>query len=276
MKKNFLSKLFALTIAVLLAANFAGLKAFAVNDYGQYIFDDAGMLTAAEFESLNSYAKQISEYYECGVHILTTDSEEANEYNIQMFSEDEYLRYIDYGWGEDKDGFLLVLGTYDRSYWLLAYGPKGNYALTDYAKDEMANQFLDNFRNDDWAGGFNDYLSYANYVLDCASKGQPVDVYYDTVETDIGPEAYGVAAIIGMIIAAITCSSYKKQMRTAVTATKADAYVVPGDIDMRVNKDIFRYETVDRTLINDSDDNNRSRGGTTVNSRGFSGKGGKY
>ena len=41
MKKNFLSKLFALTIAVLLAANFAGLKAFAVNDYGQYIFDDA-------------------------------------------------------------------------------------------------------------------------------------------------------------------------------------------------------------------------------------------
>ena len=85
-----------------------------------------------------------------------------------------------------------------------------------------------------------------------------------------------MAAIIGMIIAAITCSSYKKQMRTAVTATKADAYVVPGDIDMRVNKDIFRYETVDRTLINDSDDNNRSRGGTTVNSRGFSGKGGKY
>lgn len=275
MKKKFLSKFLALAIAALLVVNFAGIKAFAVNDYGQYIFDYAGMLTADEFESLNSYAKQISEYYECGVHILTTDSEEADEYNIQMFAEDEYLRYTDYGWGEDKDGFLLVLGTYDRSYRLLAYGPKGNYALTDYAKDEMANQFLDNFRNDDWAGGFSDYLSYANYALDCASRGQPVDVYYDIAETDIGPEAYGVAAIIGMIVAAITCSSYKKQMRTAVAATKADAYVVAGDIAMRVNKDIFRYETVDRTHIN-NDDDDRSRGGTTVNSRGFSGKSGKY
>jgi len=274
MKKNFLSKLFALTIAVLLTANFAGLKTFAVNQHGQYIFDDAGMLTADEFESLNSYAKQISEYYECGVHILTTDSEEADEYNIQMFAEDEYLRYTDYGWGEDKDGFLLVLGTYDRSYWLLAYGPWGNYALTDYAKDEMANQFLDNFRNDDWAGGFNDYLSYANYVLDCASQGQPVDVYYDREETDVGVEAYAFAAVIGLIAALITCSRYKKQMRTAVIATKADAYVDVGDINMRVRKDIFRYETEDRERI--EEDNDKNRGGTTVNSRGFSGKGGKY
>jgi len=274
MKKNFLSKLFALTIAVLLTANFAGLKTFAVNQHGQYIFDDAGMLTADEFESLNSYAKQISEYYECGVHILTTDSEEADEYNIQMFAEDEYLRYTDYGWGEDKDGFLLVLGTYDRSYWLLAYGPWGNYALTDYAKDEMANQFLDNFRNDDWAGGFNDYLSYANYVLDCASQGQPVDVYYDREETDVGVEAYAFAAVIGLIAALITCSRYKKQMRTAVIATKADAYVDVGDINMRVRKDIFRYETEDRERV--EEDNDKNRGGTTVNSRGFSGKGGKY
>jgi len=274
MKKNFLSKLFALTIAVLLTANFAGLKTFAVNQHGQYIFDDAGMLTADEFESLNSYAKQISEYYECGVHILTTDSEEADEYNIQMFAEDEYLRYTDYGWGEDKDGFLLVLGTYDRSYWLLAYGPWGNYALTDYAKDEMANQFLDNFRNDDWAGGFNDYLSYANYVLDCAAQGQPVDVYYDREETDVGVEAYAFAAVIGLIAALITCSRYKKQMRTAVIATKADAYVDVGDINMRVRKDIFRYETEDRERI--EEDNDKNRGGTTVNSRGFSGKGGKY
>ena len=276
MKKNFLAKLFALVMAITLAINFAEIKAFAINDYGQYIFDDAGMLTQDEFDSLNDYARQISEYYECGVHILTTSDETVDEYTIQQYSEDNYLRYIDFGWGEDKDGFMLVMSTYDRSYWLLAYGPWGNYALTDYGKDEMANQFLDNFRNDDWYGGFNDYLSYANYVLDCARNGQPVDVYYDNVETDMGPEAYVIAALIGIIAAAVTCSAYKKQMRTAVTATKADAYVVPGDIDMRVNKDIFRYETVDRTLINDSDDDNRSRGGTTVNSRGFSGKGGKY
>lgn len=274
MKKNFLAKLFALVMVMILAVNYAGIKAFAINDYGQYIFDDAGMLTQDEFDSLNDYARQISEYYECGVHILTTSDETVDEYNIQQYSEDNYLRYIDFGWGEDKDGFMLVMSTYDRSYWLLAYGPWGNYALTDYGKDEMSNQFLDNFRNNDWYGGFNDYLSYANYVLDCARNGQPVDVYYDNVETNMGPEAYVIAAFIGIIAAAVTCSAYKKQMRTAVTATKAEEYVEVNEIDMRIRKDKFKFMNRSESRISTDKDSNR--GGTTVNSSGFSGKGGKY
>ncbi len=276
MKNKFFGKLFALALTLVLVANFASVKGFAINDYGQYIFDDAGMLTDAEFNSLNDYARQISEYYQCGVHIITTNDESVDEYTIQQYSEDTYLQYIDFGWGEDKDGFMLVMSTYDRSYWLLAYGPWGNYALTDYGKDEMANQFLDNFRNNDWYGGFNDYLSYANYVLDCASNGQPVDVYYDVEETDIGAEAYGVAAVFGMIIAAFMCSSYKKQMRTAVLATGAAEYIADGGIDMRVRRDSFKFVTRSEARIAPDNDNNRSRGGTTVNSRGFSGKGGKY
>ena len=272
MKKNIIYKLFALILTAFFALNLGVINARAINDYGQYVFDDAGMLTMDEFESLNSYAKQISEYYECGVHIITTDDETVDEYTIQQYAEDTYLKYIDFGWGEDKDGIMLVMGTYDRSYWLLAYGPWGNYALTDYGKDEMANQFLDNFRNNDWYGGFNDYLSYANYVLDCASNGKPVDVYYDTAESDMGREAYVMAALIGLIAAAITCSSYKKQMRTAVTATKAEEYVDIGNIDFRKRSDVFKFMTKSETKI-ESDSN---RGGTTVNSRGFSGKGGKY
>ena len=274
MKKNIIYKLFALILTAFFALNLGVINAGAINDYGQYIFDDAGMLTTDEFESLNNYAKQISEYYECGVHIITTADETVDEYTIQQYAEDTYLKYIDFGWGEDKDGFMLVMGTYDRSYWLLAHGTWGNYALTDYGKDEMANQFLDNFRNNDWYGGFNDYLSYANYVLDCASNGKPVDVYYDTAESDMGREAYGIAALIGLIAAAITCSSYKKQMRTAVTATKAEEYVDIGNIDFRKRSDAFKFMTKSETKI--ESDNDSNRGGTTVNSRGFSGKGGKY
>ena len=51
MKKNFLVKLFALVMVMIIAVNFAGIKVFAINDYGQYIFDDAGMLTQDEFDS---------------------------------------------------------------------------------------------------------------------------------------------------------------------------------------------------------------------------------
>lgn len=273
MKKNYLHRLFALICTLFFAVSFTAVKASAVNDYGQYIFDDAGLLTDAEAESLNSYARQVSEFYECGVHIITTADETVDENNIQQYAEDTYLQYIDFGWGEDKDGFLLVLGMYDRTYYLLAYGPWGNYALTDYGKDQMADQFLDNFAEDDWYGGFEDYISYAEHVLGCAQEGQPVDVYYSSEDTDVGIEAYFIAAVIGLVAAAITCSSYKRQMRTAVLATEAEEYVDVGRTDIRIRSDKFKYMSRTEEKIESEDKN---RGGTTVNSRGFSGKKGKF
>lgn len=92
MKKNFLVKLFALVMVMILAVNFAGIKVFAINDYGQYIFDDAGMLTQDEFDSLNDYARQISEYYECGVHILTTSDETKAEEYVEVNEIDMRIR----------------------------------------------------------------------------------------------------------------------------------------------------------------------------------------
>ena len=51
MKKNFLGKLFSLILTILLAINFSVFNASAINDYNQYIFDDANMLTQHEFHS---------------------------------------------------------------------------------------------------------------------------------------------------------------------------------------------------------------------------------
>lgn len=276
MKKHIFTKLLSLAFALLFAANITAPRGFAVNDYGQYIFDEAGMLTQGEFESLNDYAAQLSEYYRCAVHIITTDDPSVNQYSIQQYAENTYLQYTDFGWGQDKDGFLLVLGNYDRSYWLLCYGPKGTYALTDYAQVEMEDKFLDNFRNNDWYGGFSDYLTYANYVLDNAENGRPVDVYYSTSESDMGVEAYGIAAVVGLVAALTVCSTYKKQMRTAITATRAEEYIELDEVDMKVRRDTFTFITRSQTRIAQSNNHSGGRGGTTVSSRGFSGRGGRY
>ena len=277
MKKRFLTVLFALTAAVAVIFTTGNVTAYAVNDSGQYIFDGAELLTTEEFDSLNDYARQISEYYKCGVHIITTTDPNVNEYTIQQYAENTYLKYIDFGWGQDKDGFMLVLGMNDRSWWLLAYGPKGNYALTDYGKEEMSAQFLDDFRNNDWYGGFSDYLSFANYALDEAENGHPVDIYYSSQTADVGIEAYGIAAVIGILSAAVTCSFYKKQMQTAVTATRAEDYVETDEVDMQIRRDTFKFVNRTRTRVaQQSSSGGGSRGGTTINSRGFSGRGGKF
>lgn len=276
MKKNFFGKLFSLILTIVLTISFSVFKASAINDYNQYIFDEANMLTQHEWDTLNQYARSVSETYGCAVHILTTDDPSVNEYTINQYAEDTYLRYIDFGWGAEKDGYMLVMATSDRSYTLIAYGPKGNYTLTDYGKDLMASEFLDNFRNNDWYGGFSDYIEYSEYVLYSAENGQVVDIYYNEEPVDIGAEAYVFAGVAGLIIAIIMCSAYKSQMNTAITAAHAEEYVVENDIDMLVHQDIFTHITTSRVRINTNTNSGGSRGGTSINSRGFSSKSGKY
>ena len=277
MKKKFLSKLFTLALTFVLALNLAGINASAVNANNQYIFDDANLLTYDEYNVLNDYARQVSEYYGCAVHIFTTDDPSVNEYNIQTIAEEVYLRYSDFGWGYGKDGFMLMLSMAERDYCIIAYGDKGNYVLTDYGKDMMAEKILDNFRANDWYGGFSDYLSYARYVLEEAENGHVVDVYYYNESVDVGVEAYGFAAIIGLVFAFVVCFIYKNQMQTAVAAAHAKEYVVEDDIEMNIQQDVFKFTTTHRTRIQtNSGGGGGSRGGTTINSRGFSGRSGKF
>lgn len=268
MKKNIL-RVSALTLIIILLMAVSGAGAFAAQ---QYVYDPVYLLNDEEFSELNDKAARISETYGCGVHFVITDDPQVNSDTIQEYSEDMYLESPALGYGESKDGFLLVLGTYDRCYWLLAYGPYGNYALTDYGKDWMSENFLGYFGVDDWYGGFDQYLTDCEYVLQSAAEGTPVDVYYD----DMGAaEAYPAGGLIGLVTAFITCRIFKRQMSNVGRASRAEDYLDVANVEILHRSDRFvRRDVVRRKR--ESEKKEGSRGGTTVNSRGFSGKGGKF
>ena len=98
----------------------------AQSNYVPYVYDPAYLLDDAQYMELNQLAAETSEKHGCAVHFVITDDPALNLYNIQQYSEDLYLYSPDFGYGDGKDGVMLVLGTYDRCYWLLAYGEKGN------------------------------------------------------------------------------------------------------------------------------------------------------
>ena len=243
-------------------------------DTKQYVYDPVYLLTDSEYAELNTKAAEISEKYGCAVHFVTIDDPAVNYDNIQVYSEDMYLESPALGYGDGKDGVMLVLGTYDRCYWLLAYGDKGNYAFTDYGKDWMSGHFVDKFGNDDWYGGFKVFIEDCDYILGEAEKGKPVDIYYE--ETDVGVEGYGIALVAGIIIAFIVCGIFKSQMKTANIATNAKGYFNRSAVEITNRYNRLLHTTVSRTEIESDNDSSSSRGGTTVNSRGFSGKGGRF
>lgn len=248
----------------------------ATADYGPYVRDEAGLLTEEQVNTLEEQAKTISNAQKCGVYILTVDDFTADGADtIRDFSKG-YYKDNDLGWGDGRDGEMLVLSMADRDYWLLAYGNHGNAAFTDDNRSTVEDAFLDNFREDDWAGGFADYLTASEELLTEAPSGG--DYSYDgdysgDSMTFFNWKLLGICVIGSCVIALIVCLIFKAQMKSARLKQDASDYVDRGDIRIHAREDRFTHRTESRVRIHDDDDHG---GGGGVDSDGFSGGGGKF
>lgn len=233
----------------------------------RFVFDEAELLTTPKAEELNQAAAELSVRYDCGVYIVTLFDYSEYGSDVRSATENFFLTH-DLGLGSDDNGVLLMLSMAQRDYALIAHGNLGNTAFTDYGKDLLSEEFLDEFRYDDWSGGFSDYLSVSGQFLEAAASGTPVDVEQGS---GIGLTLVMVL-LIPALIAGIACGVMAASMKTARRKTEADDYSKGAQITG--HHDRFLTRTVVRQKIESS--SSSSRGGTRVNSGGFSGKSGKF
>lgn len=264
-KKSILSLLLALCLVLSL-----GGAALASNQITMpYVTDAAGLLTQDEVLALEAQAEQIAEDYGCAPYILAVNDFRVYEdtYDVREAGMNLYERW-GLGYGPEKNGLLLMLSMAERDYALVTNGSVTHQAFTDYGQEALREQFLDNFHNDDWVGGFRDYLDGCAWLLEQARNGTPYDV--NTAPKGFNP----LILVIPLVLALVVCLVLTGQMKTAKRKTEAGDYMVPNGVEMRVVQDIFTHRTVTRQVIQQNE--NKGGGGTTVNSRGFSGKSGKF
>ena len=271
---------FLLTFFLLTAVMYCSASAEEQNSLPYYISDVASLLTVEQWEKLEGAAEQISEKYRCGVYLVVLDDYRdyrSGSEDFWSFSQHFYTIY-NMGLGEEKNGVLLIMSMADRDYSILAYGSNAHYAFTDYGKQVLEDRFLDNFRRDDWYGGFQDYISGCGDLLARADAGQPLDVETtartgtsDTVTTMI-------TVIVPLLTAFSVCEVMKRRMKPVERRSTAEEYIVPGGVNLSVQRDVFVNRSVTRTVIRteNRDSFGGSGGGTTVNSAGFSGHSGKF
>ena len=160
-----------------------------------YVTDAAGILTQEQAASLNATAAQIAEQYSCAVYLVTLpDYRSYNSEGIEQCTQELY-HYFDLGYGENRDGLILLLSMAERDYDLWGYGPFGVYAFTDFGLDGLEESFLPYFRQNDWYGGFSAYLRGAASLLDQAAQGQPAE--YHMPKMPKAAIALGSASLIG-------------------------------------------------------------------------------
>ena len=253
-----------------------------------YVSDYADILSSDEQTDLRDRAAAVSAQYDFGVYVVVVD--DHTQYvngSIEDFAEEIFHSY-GLGVGETEEGVILAMSMKERDYDIYAHGEFGNYAFTDYGKGQLADSFLDNFRRNDWAGGFRDFIETSSSMLQKAKDGNPVDIWIpdpDPVET--GPSFDGFKAAISLAMGALfgggAVGGMKRSMKTAVKQTQAENYI-RGGVNLRGERDTFVNRTVTRTRIRQENNSSSSSrpggghfGGTTISgSHGGSHHSGKF
>ena len=124
-----------------------------------FVYDTENLLTEDEWLELELLADEISWRYDCAVYIVTIYDYEDYDSDIHYAAVNIYDSNS-FGIGENREGIMLMLSTYARDYDLYVRdGGTAEYAVNKYGRHQMTEEFLDNFADDDWAGGFRDYLN---------------------------------------------------------------------------------------------------------------------
>ena len=281
-------------LIVLLSLLWAALPV-AAQETEQFVFDRAGILTEAEAAELETAAAAVSAEYGCGVYIVTVaDMADDGFYDIERYAEWMY-EGLELGYDEAGTGLMLLLSMAERDYDLDAFGDRAHRAFTDYGKQALADTFLDDFRLDDWVGGFADYISNAGALLERADNGAPLDVpsydgpmgvphysepvfYRERTMAEKLKLAILPGLVMGLLVAFVYCTILKAKMKSARQATEASAYVAGHGLDLRIRDDRFTHSTQVRHHI-DRDHGGGGHGGgggTHISSGGHSHSSGKF
>lgn len=185
-------------------------------------------------------ALAVTEQFDVGVYIVTVDDycdiDPAGVYEATYGIYHEYAM----GAGTEHNGIMLMLSMNARDYAIFCYGEKAEYAFNDYGLEQLEKVFLDNFANDDWSGGFEDYIRECANYLEKAEEGKPVSKSPLTMVI--------IVIIISLLIATIVCAVLVGQMKTVHKKTTADAYSTAG-FSLSEQYDQFTHRTETRRKI---------------------------
>lgn len=250
-------RIVSLLLALCLFGLFVGSAYAASEPQLSYVTDDAGLLQEPQLQQLEQMAHTIAERYAVGVYIVTVpDYQELDPAGVYEAAYGIYHAYS-LGEGPQRNGIILLLSMAGRDYALFRYGEQAAYAFNDYGVEKLEETFLDNFGNNDWNGGFEDFLRECDRYLEKAASGKPVR------ESPV-PRIL-ISWAIALVIAAVVCAVLKGQMKTVRKSTSAATY--GGNLGLTEQFDQFTHRTETRRKI----ESNKSSGGES-HSGGSSGK----
>lgn len=236
------------------------------------LIDDADLLTSREEASLQSKLDNISEKHQMDVVVVTVNSLEGKSPRDYA---DDFYDYNGYGYGEEKDGVLLLVSMENRDWYITTTG-YGITAITDAGLDYISDEFLTDLSDGNYADAFETYAELCDDFIEQARTGEPYDVgnlpkgSFNIVKMLI------ISLVIGLVVAFVVTGVMRGQLKTVRRQAGAESYMKNGSLKVTENRDFFLYRHVDRKA---KPKNNGSGGSSTHRSssgRSHGGGGGRF
>lgn len=228
-------------LSIVAISAFSVLPASAEGDLPRLV-DSAGLLSDSEASDLLNLLDEISERQHLDVVIVTVNSLDGK--NVVAYA-DDYYDYNGYGYGDNRDGILLLISMGERD-WCLSTKGYGITVFTDAGQEYISDLFVSDLSAGDYAAAFTTFANLCDDYITQANTGEPYDV--DNLPKE--PFAFGANLIttfvIAFIIALITTAIMKGSLKSVHSQSTADDYMKQGSMKLTRKDDLFLYSHVDR------------------------------
>lgn len=196
------------------------------------LVDSADLLTDSEEISLQKRIDEVSEKFKVEIVIVTVET--VGDYTADEFVEDFYDEN-NYGYGENRDGVLLLVAMEERDYRILSNG-LGADAVSSGDIEDIGNTISSYLTDGDYADAFNLFIDECEYEINGEINGFPFKFTRNLV----------ISLVIGLVVALIVTGSMKSQLKSVRRQPAATEYTKPGSMQVTYSKDFFLYRIVDR------------------------------
>lgn len=208
--------------------------------------DLAGVLTEAEENDLLERLDEISVRQKMDVTLVVAP--DLDGYNrVADYAEDLY-ESCKFGYGEEKDGVLLLISMEDRDWYIDTHG-FGITAFTDAGIKYIGEAMTPDLADGNYAAAFETYASLCDDFITQARSGEPYEFYNDANSSKAQMPIFWIplSIVIGAGLAGVVVGSMVSGMKTVRPQAAANSYVKKGSFHLNANRDLFLYHTITRT-----------------------------
>ena len=267
-----LPRIAALMLAILMSVSLLILPA-AAQEPDWAITDDAQLLTAEQLQELDGLVRNYTAQYETDFVIVTVES--LNGKSPKQYANDFYDKN-NCGYGQNRDGILLLLAMNSRDYYFLTNGTPTEKLAQAGGIAALEDKVVPHLSSGDYYMALCTFLETARDIIahPLSAPGATSPTYNDdfVYTTRDRLQYITIFAVLGIIVGFVATFLMKYSMKTARAKNNAADYVRPGSFRLTRQQDIYLYRT--RTRVRVQSNSSSSGGSRSGGSRG--GGGGKF